>query len=142
MGRSRMTHRRHHAHFRAQGLNRYDARCPREKDQRQRGQVMRRREFISLIGSAAVWPRLAHGQQTAAPAVGFLSSLSLAQGPHFVSAFRRGLSETGFVEGKNTGVDYQFADGQYGRLTAMAAELVHKQVNVLVTAGPPAANAA
>ena len=65
-----------------------------------------------------------------------------AQGPHFVSAFRRGLSETGFIEGKDATIDYQFADGRYDRLPAMAADLVHRQVNVLVTAGPPAANAA
>lgn len=103
---------------------------------------MKRREFLGALGGGVVWPLAASAQQPAVPLVGFLSAVSLAQGPHFVSAFRRGLSETGFIEGKDATIDYQFADGRYDRLPAMAADLVHRQVNVLVTAGPPAANAA
>jgi putative ABC transport system substrate-binding protein len=76
------------------------------------------------------------------PVIGFLSAVSFAEGPHFVSAFQHGLSETGFVEGKNVTIDFRFADGKYDRLPGLAADLVQKQVNAVVTAAPPAANAA
>jgi ABC transporter substrate binding protein len=76
------------------------------------------------------------------PVVGFLSAVSLAQGPHLVAGFRRGLSETGFIEDKNVAIAFRFANGQYDRLPAMATDLVVRQVNVLFAAGPPAVNAA
>jgi putative ABC transport system substrate-binding protein len=102
---------------------------------------VKRREFIALSASATFCPSAVRAQPPL-PVVGFLSAVSLAQGPHLVSAFRRGLSETDFIEGKNVTVDYRFADGQYDRLPSMAADLVRGRANVLVTAGPPAANAA
>jgi putative tryptophan/tyrosine transport system substrate-binding protein len=101
---------------------------------------MRRREFIRLVGGAAAWPVAAHGQQH--PVVGFLSAVSQIPTAHLVAAFQRGLSETGFIEGKNVLIEYRFADGRYDRLPAQATELVRRSVNVIVASGPPAANAA
>ena len=101
---------------------------------------MNRREFISLLGGATAWPVAARGQQH--PVVGFLSAVSQTQTAHLVAAFRRGLSETGLIEGKNVLIEYRFADGQYDRLPAQATELVRRSVNVIVASGPPAANAA
>lgn len=103
---------------------------------------MQRREVLKGMVVAAAWPSAVRAQPTATPVVGFLSAVSLAQGPHLVAAFRRGLSETGFAEGKNVAIEYRFADGQYDRLPAMAADLAQRQVNVLFVAAPPAANAA
>ena len=74
--------------------------------------------------------------------VGFLSAVSQTQTAHLVAAFRRGLKETGFVEGSNVVIEYRFADGQYDRLPAQATELVRRAVDVIVASGPPAANAA
>ena len=104
---------------------------------------MRRREFISLIGGAtAAWPLAARAQQPATPVIGFLSSLSQAQTSHMVAAFQRGLGETGHVEGRNVGIEYRFADGQYDRLPAIAGDLVRRPVSLILAAGPPAALAA
>ena len=102
---------------------------------------MRRREFILALGSAAAWP-LTVRAQSGTPVVGFLSALSQAQTAHLVASFRRGVKETGFVEGQNVAIEYRFADGQYDRLPAMAAELIRRPVTLLVTAAPPAALAA
>jgi putative ABC transport system substrate-binding protein len=104
---------------------------------------MRRRELITLLGgAAAAWPMVVRAQQSPTRVVGFLSSLSQMQTAHHVAAFRRGLSEIGFAEGENIRIEYRFADGQYERLPAMAADLIRRQVSVIVTAGPPAALAA
>jgi putative ABC transport system substrate-binding protein len=100
---------------------------------------MNRREFITLLGGAAAWPLAARAQQ---PLVGFLSSRSAEDSVDVVAAFRRGLGERGVIEGRNVLVEFRWANGDYARLPALAAELVGRPVSVLVGAGPPAAYAA
>jgi putative ABC transport system substrate-binding protein len=99
---------------------------------------IRRREFIVTLGSAAAWPLAARAQQMAMPVVGFLSMESPGQFMHIVNAFRRGLSGAGYVEHRNVGIDYSWAEGRPDRLPALAAELVSRQVTV----GPQSARAA
>jgi len=103
---------------------------------------MRRRAFISLLGGAAAWPVVAHAQQAALPVIGFLSALSEQQAWHLVVAFRRGLNEVGFTEGHNVALEFRWADGQYERLPAMAADLVRCPVTLILAQSPPAALAA
>jgi putative tryptophan/tyrosine transport system substrate-binding protein len=104
------------------------------------GSDMQRREFIGLIGggAAAVSPFAAHGQQ-AVPVIGFIYAGATSSGPAaFVAAFRQGLSEAGFVEGKNLAVEYRYSTGQDGKLAGLVAELLHRPVAVLVANTPPA----
>src|SRR5262245_11378694 len=104
---------------------------------------MRRRDFIAGLAGSVAWPLAARAQQPGIPLVGYLSGASAAQFPHLVAAFRRGLNEAGYVEGRNVQVEYRWADGQYGRVPAQAADLLKRGAAVLVaTQGTPTAQAA
>jgi putative tryptophan/tyrosine transport system substrate-binding protein len=97
---------------------------------------VRRRAFIALIGGAAVgWPLAVRAQQPTMPVVGFLNSLSANAYENLVRAFRDSLGEAGYVEGRNVTIEYRWAEGQIDRLPALAAELVQRQVAVIVTSG-------
>jgi putative ABC transport system substrate-binding protein len=97
---------------------------------------MRRREFIGLLGGAtAAWPFAAHGQQAGMPVIGFMSSRSPQDSMYLLAAFRQGLGETGFIEGQNVAIEFRWAQGQYQRLQAFAADLVSRQVVVLTAVG-------
>ena len=102
---------------------------------------MRRREFISLIGgTAAAWPLVVRAQQAVIPTIGFLDNASTL--PQYTAGFNQGLKETGYIEGQNLVIERHSAEGQYDRLPALAADLVRRQVAVIVSTALAAALAA
>src|ERR1700690_3758562 len=104
---------------------------------------MKRREFFTLVGGAAVtWPFAARAQQPALPVVGFIRDGSADASARLAAAFRKGLNETGYVEGQNVTVEYHWLEGQYDRLPALLADLVRRQVAVIATPGNVPAHAA
>jgi len=96
---------------------------------------MKRREFVGLFGGAAAWPLAAGAQQQAMPVVGFLSGAAPQEYGHILAAFRRGLGEAGFVDGRDVAIEFHWAEGQFDKLPAMAADLVRRRVAVIVAGG-------
>lgn len=100
---------------------------------------MKRRDFFGIVGgAAAAWSAVARAQQRAVPVIGFLSPIAAANATLFLDAFRQGLKEAGFVDGQNVRIEYRWAEGQYDRLPALAAELVKMRVAVIFTMGDAA----
>ena len=108
-----------------------------------RGVAMRRRDFIKVIGGgAAAWPLVARAQQLTMPVVAFIRDGSAESNARWLAGFQKGLSETGYVEGQNVAVEYNWLEGKYDRLPALVADLVRRQVAVIAALGTPPAQAA
>ena len=99
--------------------------------------MMRRRDFIAGLGSAAVWPLAVRAQQPAMPVIGFLSRGSADDSKYFTVAFLQGLKETGYVEGQNVAIEYRWVENQLDRLPSLAADLTRRRVAVIVVRGTP-----
>ena len=104
--------------------------------------MIQRREFVTLLGGAAAWPLTARAQQRALPVVGYLSAAAPELSGVFVTAFRKGLSEVGYIEGRNIAIEYRFANNEPDRLPELAVDLVGRRVNLIAASSSPAALAA
>src|SRR5262249_16314085 len=103
---------------------------------RRRGDRVRRREFITLLGgAAAAWPLAARAQQPPMPVIGYMSARAPDESTHLLAAFRRGLAEGGYIQGQNLSIEYRWARGQYGVVAGMGGDLVSRHVSVLVAVG-------
>jgi len=96
---------------------------------------VKRRQFIAALGSAAAWPLMARAQQPLMPLIAYVGSGSLETSAPYLTAFRKGLSDTGFVEGRNVAIEYRWAEGRYEQMAEVAADLVQRKVAVIATPG-------